>query len=267
MVTIPKIIHLSYKSIEQIPEQWQRVLPAWKRTNPDWEIKFWSDADNDAIIADKYPWFLETYNNFPYKIQKCDSVRACYLYEYGGVYVDLDYMPLKNLNGLFENTDNDLYFTISSNVNTFTNSFMASKPKVEFWMTYLRSIMNDNIPWYYTKHFTIMCSTGPIKYDNLIKDHKGIIGYIPSKILHPCSICNKQCDIDGVYLRTLDGGSWNSFDTKTMNYIFCNWKNILIYVFIILLMLFCYIKYFKNSDILTYSKYSNLSALNKCIFY
>jgi mannosyltransferase OCH1-like enzyme len=261
MFPIPKIIHLSYKSKQQIPEEWINVIPAWERTHKDgWEIKFWSDSDNDALIEQKFPWFLDTYKNFKYKIQKCDAVRACYLYEYGGVYVDMDYMPLKNLEGLFENTNNDLYFTTSATVSYFTNSFMASKQKQEFWIKYLQSIIDEKIPWYYTKHFNVMYSTGPMKIDRLIRDSKQIIGYIPAKVLHPCTVCNKQCDVENVYLRVLEGGSWNSMDSKLMNYVFCNWKDILLYSFLILSLIIIYIKYFKIKN-------DNLTALNKCIFY
>lgn len=261
MLSIPKIIHLSYKSLDTIPEDWKKVIPAWKRTNPDWEIKFWSDEDNDKTVENDFSWFLDTYKKLPYKIQKCDAVRACYLHKFGGVYVDMDYIPLKNLNTLFENTDMELYFTISSNLNCFTNSFMASKPGVEFWITYLKSISEDNIPWFYTKHFTIMCSTGPVKFDRLIKDHKSIIGYIPSKILHPCSICNKTCDIDGVYLRTLEGGSWNSIDTKFLNYLYCNWRNILLYILSIIVLFICYFKYGKSIKL-----YPATTTLHNSIF-
>ena len=243
MFPIPKIIHLTYKSLEEIPDKWKDVLLAWKKFYPDWEIRFWNDNDNEKLITENFPWFIDTWNNFPYIIQKIDAVRACYLYLFGGLYMDMDYLPLKSINELFENNDCELYFTQSSNVPTFTNSLMASKPGQNFWITYLESMQGEKFPWYYTKHFIVMHSTGPMKLDRLLKKHQGIIGYIPANLVHPCSVCDKSCKSVNSYFQTLDGRTWNSNDSKILNYVYCNYKNILLVIFFLLVILIIYIKY------------------------
>ena len=232
---IPKIIHLTYKSIEEIPERWNKVIESWENTHPDWEIRFWSDEDNDILLNTEFPWFKDTYDNFPYNIQKIDVIRCCYLYMYGGVYVDMDYIPIKNLNGLFENTDNDVYLTMSSMMPVFTNSFMASKPKVNFWIEFLKSIQTHEIPWYYTKHFTIMYSTGPSAIDIFANNYKNIIGYIPPKIIHKCSVCENICETgEEEYLSPIVGQTWNSMDSKILNFSYCNYKKLLVLMGIII---------------------------------
>lgn len=238
MIFIPKIIHLSYISIDKIPEMWKDVIPKWKLTHPDWQIKFWSDEDNDNLIKNEFPWFFSTYNSFKYKIQKCDAVRACYLYKFGGIYVDMDYLPKKNLNSLFENVNCNLFFTQSSNIDCFTNSFMASKPNQEFWIQYLESMIDQKLKWYYTKHLVIYYTTGPFKLNSLIKQHNDIIGYIPAHIINACTICNKHCTFNknkNVYLQSIDGQTWNSIDTHFYNFIYCKYKLIIILILILFL--------------------------------
>jgi mannosyltransferase OCH1-like enzyme len=38
----------------------------------------------------EYPWFLETWDNYRFPIQRADSIRYFILAHHGGIYVDLD---------------------------------------------------------------------------------------------------------------------------------------------------------------------------------
>ena len=42
------------------------------------------------FIAKEYNWFLETYDAYPYPIQRADALRYFVVYHYGGIYADLD---------------------------------------------------------------------------------------------------------------------------------------------------------------------------------
>jgi mannosyltransferase OCH1-like enzyme len=223
---------------------WKDVLPAWKKTHPDWEIKFWSDSDNDEIMKKHFSWFLDTYNNFPYKIQKCDTVRACYLYIHGGVYVDMDYLPKKNISPIFENTNNEIYLTLSATISDFTNSFMASKPKSQYWIEYLKSIQNDKVPWYYNRHFQIIAGTGPMRISNVAKKYKKVIGFLPSTLINACTMCDKYCEYnndDNVYLITLEGSSWTKLDSQMLSFIYCNMKTVIIISLVLLFLIIYFI--------------------------
>ncbi len=56
--TIPKIIHQTYKSMEELPERWKETADAWKYHHPDWQYIFWSDADLRWVPP---PFFLASY--------------------------------------------------------------------------------------------------------------------------------------------------------------------------------------------------------------
>ena len=67
--------------------RWQEGL---KRLNPDWELMHWTDETSRKLVADHYPWFLETYDAYPSYIQRCDAARYFISHRFGGVYADLD---------------------------------------------------------------------------------------------------------------------------------------------------------------------------------
>lgn len=108
-LVIPKIIHQTYKT-EDIPEIWREPQRSCLELHPDYEYKvgsipllgaktmkltgcapqLWTDEKAREFIAKEYPWFLETFDNYPYPIQRADSIRYFVLSHYGGVYLDLD---------------------------------------------------------------------------------------------------------------------------------------------------------------------------------
>jgi mannosyltransferase OCH1-like enzyme len=43
-----------------------------------------------VFIEDEYPWFLPTYDNYKFPIQRIDVLRYFLLRRYGGLYIDMD---------------------------------------------------------------------------------------------------------------------------------------------------------------------------------
>ena len=60
----------------------------------------WTDASSRAFIADNYSWFLDTFDNYAYPIQRADAIRYFVLYHYGGIYIDLDIGCLRPMDPL-----------------------------------------------------------------------------------------------------------------------------------------------------------------------
>lgn len=244
---IPKIIHLSYKSEKEILPEWKDVLNSWKKTNPNWQIKFWSDKDNENLVINDFPWFYNTYKNFKHNIQRADAVRCCYLFKYGGLYIDMDYLPLNNIEKLFYNknnkNDNQIYLTLNATRMYFVNSFMASKIGCNFWIEYLNSIMKTKKKWYWTKTFEVFNTTGPFQLTKLVKNSSNVFGFINPKLIHNCNICelsedNEKCM--SIYFKRIKGQSWCDFDIILFNFIFCN-KYTSIFIFFIILHLMFYL--------------------------
>jgi mannosyltransferase OCH1-like enzyme len=45
----------------------------------------------------RYPWFLETFDGYPYPIQRADAIRYFVLHHFGGIYIDLDDVRIREI--------------------------------------------------------------------------------------------------------------------------------------------------------------------------
>jgi hypothetical protein len=83
-------------------------LPAWlrpyydraKELHPDWEMNIYDEYDARRILEDHFPALLPIYQSYAHLVQKADVLRVALIYLYGGFYLDLDMLCLKNLEEL-----------------------------------------------------------------------------------------------------------------------------------------------------------------------
>ncbi len=93
---IPKKIHYTWFSGEPIPEKLQKCVDSWKYFCPDYEIICWN-ADNYDISKYEYTRQAYTYKKWGFI---ADVARLDILYEYGGIYLDIDVELIRNLDEL-----------------------------------------------------------------------------------------------------------------------------------------------------------------------
>lgn len=153
---IPKIIHQTYKN-ETIPEVWQEPQASCLALHKDWEYKLWTDASARDFIAAEYPWFLETFENYPYPIQRADSIRYFVLAHYGGVYIDLDDGCNRSLEPLLSYPA-WVRRTLPTGI---SNDAMGSVPRHPFFLRVIDSLPRYNRNWL-LPYITVMASTGPL---------------------------------------------------------------------------------------------------------
>ena len=60
----------------------------------DWDYAFWDDFDNDRLVAQYFPQFIERFRNIERGVVRADIARCMYLYIHGGFYFDTDYKIL-----------------------------------------------------------------------------------------------------------------------------------------------------------------------------
>ncbi len=93
--TIPRTIHQIWLGGE-LPDRFKEYRQSWARLHPAWELRLWGDADVDGLkirnrtLFDKMP----NYGN------KSDLLRYEILFQYGGLYVDVDFECLKPFDSL-----------------------------------------------------------------------------------------------------------------------------------------------------------------------
>ena len=116
------------------------------------------------------------YNSYKYHVQRADVIRYLIMYEYGGIYTDLDILPkysIAPLVNLYECDDNiQVLLPPSSNIDTYvSNNFIISKRKSPFWELVINKLLINSTKKYTTKHNTVMKQTGPILITDAFKEY------------------------------------------------------------------------------------------------
>jgi len=237
--------------IKDIPKHWESSPASIKKYMPDWKYVLIDNSLADKLIRKHFPDFLETYYSFEYPIMRVDAARYCWMYIYGGIYMDLDVELKHSLEDLFYD-DADFYVVKSGNIGSiYTNSFIASKPGCKIWLDCIEEMKKPYEYWQVGKHLRVMGTTGPLMLTRVINrnKHKYIIGNIPQKLVMPCSMCeSKPCTKPGAYTIALEGSSWCGWDSLFYNACICNWKKILALLILVIILIVVYYFYFPDSN-------------------
>ena len=222
---IPRIIHQTWK-VETLPPHWAEVRQACKEMMPDFEFKLWTDESSREFIASEYPWFLETFDSYPYNIQRADAIRYFVLHKYGGVYMDLDigcqrrFTPLLRFEVVLPETipvgvSNDLIFSVPGHPFMDTLIHSLETFKHNFFLPYA----------------TVMFSTGPMfvstVYRLLFNSKEGMTSQpsssaLPQRGFHgirilPKSLYGKNAPPEIVpdsFFAHMYGSSWHEADAN-----------------------------------------------------
>jgi hypothetical protein len=117
----------------------------------------WTDAKSREFIAKEYPWFLDTYDDYRYPIQRADAIRYFILHHFGGVYLDLDVGCLRPLDPLLIHQV-ILPKTIPVGV---SNDIMFAEPGHPFMAQTIHNLVTFDHSWW-LNYPTVMFSTGPM---------------------------------------------------------------------------------------------------------
>ena len=93
---IPKVIHYCWFGRNPLPEKAVKCIESWKKFLPDYEIKEWNEDNFDIAIN---PYVEEAYHLKKYAFVS-DYARFWVLYNYGGVYFDVDVELLKPIDDI-----------------------------------------------------------------------------------------------------------------------------------------------------------------------
>lgn len=230
---IPRIIHQTYIN-ESIPLVWQEAQQSCidLHTKEDgWEYKMWTDAKSREFIAAEYPWFLETFDNYDFPIQRADAIRYFVLAFYGGIYIDLDDGCNRSLEPLLSYPA-WVRKTIPTGI---SNDAMGSVPRHPFFLHVIDSLPKYNRHWILS-YITVMASTGPLFLSILWRhwDRDGLnvgddIDGGRIRILFPDEYNNHPWSFFTHHL----GNSWHGSDVKLIFWMARHWLLLTVTGFII----------------------------------
>ena len=179
-MTIPKIIHQTYKS-NNLPSLFKTCKNKIIELHPDFEYRFYTDHDMYTFINNKFPQYYSAFNKLPRTIMKIDMFRYFLMYEYGGLYTDMDYLMFKSFNLLHHNIVLPANREDNTGIPTcLGNCIFASRPNHPFWKLLIDSL------------FTIDRSTTDFSNDKNIDQN--ILGTGPMFVYHMWTEYSKEND-------------------------------------------------------------------------
>lgn len=177
----PKVIYLCNKTLDKM----DIMAKKWKDLNPDYEIVLYDNAMCEKFLLDNYgQLYKDIFDFLKDGPIKADFWRICILYKYGGVYSDIDNLPLVPLKDFIEN-DIDFVTCSSYDSGNFNPNFIISNAnniilkQVIDW--YINNY-NNKKPYDYWGYSVMTGFTDTIKIDNYDGFKEGIYFYKNMKI-------------------------------------------------------------------------------------
>jgi mannosyltransferase OCH1-like enzyme len=93
-MAIPPLIHQTWKNAS-VPLRWRHLVESVKRNHPGWTYRLWTDEEMDAHVQARHPALHPVYVAFEKNVMRADVFRYVLMYDFGGLYCDLDYEFLR----------------------------------------------------------------------------------------------------------------------------------------------------------------------------
>jgi len=240
---IPKLIHnIWIQGYDYLPEKNKKNNIKIKNLNPDWKFVMW-DENMILKLLQKYPNILNIYKNIKklhglinINASKSDIARYIIMKEYGGLYYDLDFDCDTSFNQLFNDNNNidDTIYIASSKIDfldyvypfikpKYCACFMAFPKQHPIWDLVIHKIINATSKYQIGEALDRTLQENNNKYNIILLD----------KINGPYS-----CIKNGICITPVES-SWNPI-RNIMKCINCNYKQIFLILFIILLFYYFY---------------------------
>lgn len=138
---IPQLIHQTWKT-KHIPQKFKSFHDRLLSMHPDWDYHLWTDEENLHFVAENFPEHLQMYQAFPKPIMRADCIRYMLMYQFGGLYLDLDYEMIRPfaLNQFTLVLPYNRQKKFGDHYDGFGNCIFASTPGHPFWKFLLEEL-------------------------------------------------------------------------------------------------------------------------------
>ncbi|KAL3880252.1 hypothetical protein ACJMK2_032501 [Sinanodonta woodiana] len=185
---IEGIIHQTWIDTN-IPEDFRKYVSSLKENHRNYVYMFWTDKMALKFVEDMFPMILPFYVNYRLNLQRADAVRYMILYEYGGVYADLDIVSLRPLDPVLRkyscilSQEPHIHPIFYNNIYGLAcNAFMACRRHHPFMKTLVNNLPSFSVA------AGILDSTGPRFVTIIYRNYKVDYPHV------------NKTDGDGVYL-------------------------------------------------------------------
>ena len=108
---IPRFLHRIWIGPRVFPPYRDlRWIRSFDTVNDDFKTIVWKDTDVKRLIDERFPEFAALYRGYRLNIQRADLARYLVLYEYGGMYADLDMSAVRPVRELLVDRPDKHFF-------------------------------------------------------------------------------------------------------------------------------------------------------------
>lgn len=108
----------------------------------NYEYKLWDLKDCEKLIQEDYSEYQDLWNDFRYAIQRADFIRYCILHKYGGIYIDCDIRPMKDLQEIFQARQYFVYWADDEKRKPY-NAIMGSQKGNNLFLDIMKQSKHD----------------------------------------------------------------------------------------------------------------------------
>ena len=173
-LSIPKVFHQVWLGDKPIPDKFRRFTQMWINLHPGWEMKMWSEQNIEFPLINQH-----CYDALSVPSQLCDVVKYETVSRYGGVYLDMDFEPVRCIEPLLDGVD---AFGATEDGTHLSVGIFGSGPNSDFWGSVVDRLGSENV-----LHLEPNVSTGPgVATRTLANDNEDVVVFDKS-LFYPVS--------------------------------------------------------------------------------
>lgn len=108
----------------------------------NYEYKLWNLEECEKLIKEDFSDYLQLWQDYRFPIQRADFIRYCILYKYGGLYIDCDIRPMKNLDAVFSEPFYFVHWDNDKNKKPY-NAIMGSVKNHNLFLEIIKQCKED----------------------------------------------------------------------------------------------------------------------------
>jgi len=201
---IPKIIHhICPKDYKKWNNKWFVGYESTLKIFPKEEYTHmhWYDDELDKFIESDFPWFLDIFKSYDVNIKRIDMIRPFFLYKYGGIYLDMDYVVYKNFINNLPDDKVSIPESPYKDNEYIQNAFLCSPPKHNFWLLIIDECYNHR-----NEH--VFNASGPQLYTKTYYKYPELVNILPVDLYNPHIDEKDAFNRTNIYAKHLLSTSW-----------------------------------------------------------
>lgn len=152
---VPKIIHQiwidtkdEFNPEPSVPQKYEQFMSKWRQMHPDYEYKLWNGKTIKDYIDTHFKDVSVFFYNLPTWIYRCDLFRYLVLEREGGIYIDADMEPVKDISHLVAYITPGVHAAVlgyEKGNQHISNAIIASAPGSGLWVKFAQRCVDDVI--------------------------------------------------------------------------------------------------------------------------